>query len=397
MIKRLRVKFVCINMLIVVIMLSVIFGTVFTMTRKNLEQESIQMMQTVAKNPLQLIRPDENRADLTLPYFSLELDSNGKLRSTGGGFFDLSDDAFLQELVELANRDGGETGVLEEYRLRYCRETTPFAQFLVFADISSEYSTMENLVVNCILIGFGSILVFLGISIALSFWAIKPVEQAWMQQRQFVADASHELKTPLTVILTNAELMQENPDKTFSDNILTMSHKMKGLVESLLELARIDNGIPKEEFEPVDLSRIVDDSVLPFEPMYYEKGLRLSVSLQDGITVKGSPGHLSQVIQILLDNGLKYAPAESEVRLILRESGRKSCLLTVENPGEEIPKEELQSLFKRFYRRDEVRCINGSYGLGLPIAAGIVEKHQGKMWAECRDGNIAFYIQLPMK
>ena len=394
MIRRLRVKFVCINMLIVVSMLLVIFGTVFTMTKNSLEQESIQMMEAIAGNPLQLVRPDNTRGDLNLPYFSLEVDSSGNLRSTGGGFFDLSDGGFLLELLEVVNASGEETGVVEAYRLRYLRRTSPMGQFVIFADMSSEYSTMENLVWTCLLIGGASLLMFLVISIALSWWAIRPVERAWEQQQQFVADASHELKTPLTVILTNLDLLEEQQGGVFVENIRVMSQKMKGLAEGLLELARVDNGIPREVMEPVDLSRLVGDAILPFEPLFFEKGLSLDASLEPEIAVCGSAQHLRQLVEILLDNAMKYAVPGTGAQVRLLRNGRKHCLLTVSNPGEDMTREELQSLFKRFYRRDQVRRMNGSYGLGLSIAEGIAERHGGRIWAESEQGVITFCLQL---
>ena len=126
------------------------------------------------------------------------------------------------------------------------RVDSPFGQRVVFADITSEQSTLNNLVKNCILIGVLCFFAFLGISIRLAAWTVKPVERAWQKQRQFVSDASHELKTPLTVIMTNAELLQGREDDResqvqFSSNILTMSRQMRALVEQMLELARADS------------------------------------------------------------------------------------------------------------------------------------------------------------
>lgn len=397
MIRRLRVKFVVINMTIVLVMLTVIFGTVFTMTARNMQNASIAMMESIAKDPLQIMRLDENRMDMALPYFSLELDRNGNLRARESGFFDLSDDAFLRELVQQVAVEGNETGILKQYRLRYLRSTTPFGERVVFADMSNEYSTMEDLMGTCSVIALGSLIVFLFISIGLSFWAVRPVERAWQQQKQFVADASHELKTPLTVILTNAELMQNSNDPLLQENVLKMSLRMKSLVESLLALARVDDGIPKEQFSDLELSSLVYDAALTFDPLFYEKGLRLETIISPQLLCRGSEQHLSQLTGILLDNAMKYSHFGGITYLRLVRTGKRSCLLSVSNPGSPLTEKECQDIFKRFYRRDTARTPDGSFGLGLSIAQGIVRRHGGKIWAESNNGFNSFYVQLPTK
>ena len=399
MLKRLRIKFVCINMAIVTVMLLAIFATVLYFTHKNLERESINMMQSVALNPVQPALPAAG-AGVQLPYLLLELSPGGDLVAADGGYFDLSDRALLQELAADSRTAGGETGVLPEYGLRYYRLSTPGGQYIVFADTSSERSTMNHLLQNCLLIGAASFVIFLAISLLLARWAVRPVDAAWQQQRQFVADASHELKTPLTVILTNAEMLRSAGGDTargqpLADNIITMSHQMRELIERLLDLARVDNGIPREAVAPVDLSRLVSDAVLPFEPVFFEKGLRLSTRIEDGITVQGSASHLRQVADILLDNAGKYAAAGAFVTVALQRTEGKNCLLTVSNTGDPIPDDERSRIFERFYRADKARTRSGGYGLGLSIAREIVRAHRGRIWAESKAGQNRFLVRLP--
>ena len=399
MIRRLKVKFICINMAIVTAMLLVIFGMVLHFTRDNLEQQSIRVMQSVMEDRSHLGRPGELPKQAQLPYFYVSVNGFGEVSATFGGYYDLTDTQSLQKIITLALASDEDSGVLESYSLRFQKRATLFGQSIVFVDMSSELATMRSLVKNCALIGLASLAAFGGLSLLLARWAVKPVETAWNQQRQFVADASHELKTPLTVILTNAELLQqpeydEQARSKFVGSIVTMSHQMRGLVESLLELARVDNGSGKLDFSRLNFSELADDALLPFEPVYFEKGLTLESAVQDNIFVKGSAQHLKQVADILLDNAAKYAAADSTVRVVLRRQGNH-CLFSVASAGEEISREDLKNIFKRFYRIDKVRSMNHSYGLGLPIAQSIVSSHNGKIWAESAEGINTFFVQLP--
>lgn len=227
------------------------------------------------------------------------------------------------------------------------------------------------------------------------------VETAWKQQRQFVADASHELKTPLTVIMTNAELLN-SPDfdqarrSQFAAHILTMSRQMRQLIEEMLDLARTDNGQGTLVFSPVDLSRLVNDAVLPFEPVFFERGLTLTADIQEHITVSGSQQHLRQITDILLDNAQKYSSPAGEVTVQLTRQGGR-CRLSVSNPGDALSKAERKDIFKRFYRTDEAHSQRGSYGLGLSIAANIAAMHRGKIWVESSNGRNIFHLELPVK
>ncbi len=400
MIKKLRIKFVCFTMTIVTLMLCAIFATVCYFTSRNLEQESLQMMRAIAEDPFSLGRPGES-AQVQLPYFALQIGPFGDLIAVGGGYFDLSDTEFLNEVINAAISDGGESGVLRQYRLRYLWSRSYGTGCLVFADMSSELSTLRNLLETCAVIGAGSILLFLFLSLLMARWATKPVERAWEQQRQFVADASHELKTPLTVILTNAELLQvpgrtEEEREKFAAAVLAMAKQMRGLVESLLELARLDSPTVKRVRQELDLSELVSDAVLPFEPLYFEQGLELKTDIEPGINISGDPAQLRQSVEILLDNARKYSSPDSQIRLSLRRQGNSRCLLTVADQGDELSPQELKDIFKRFYRSDKARAMDRSYGLGLPIAESIVKNHGGRIWAESKSGTNSFFIELPV-
>ena len=180
-----------------------------------------------------------------------------------------------------------------------------------------------------------------------------------------------------------------------AEHILTMSRQMRGLVEGLLDLARVDNGAVKTAFTEVDFSGLVAEGLLPFESVYFEQGMELVGEIEDGIRVKGSESHLKQVLDVLLDNAMKYSFTGAKVEVALRKQGSGS-VLSVSNPGEPISKADLKKIFQRFYRVDAARSMNQSYGLGLSIAQGIVQEHRGKIWAESENGKNIFFVQLPI-
>ena len=401
MIKKLRTKFILVIMAIVMVLLVVILGVVIHFTGQNMEMQSISMMRTIADRPFQqgsLGKPSND--EVRLPFFTVQISSRGDLIAASGGYFDLTDREYIQEIVNAALLSDRESGELDAHDLRYLKSASPMGFTIVFSDTTTESTTLKHMVYSCLAVFLVATLVFLGISILLSRWVIRPVETAWNQQRQFVSDASHELKTPLAVILANAELIQSEDTpaeekKKFSETILSTTYQMRSLVENLLEMARVDNGTVKMNCTTVDFSELVSDAVLSFQLLYEEKGMGLRCAAADGIQLQGSEQHLYQVMDVLLDNALKYSITGGMVSVDLTQNGR-ICTLSVASPGEPISKEDLKNIFKRFYRADKARAMNGSYGLGLSIAESIVEAHKGKIWAESQNGYNTFFVQLPI-
>lgn len=399
MIKKLKLKFIYINMSIVTIMLVLIMGMVIQFTKSTMSQAGVQMLRSLSSNPLYLIKPND-RLKVNLPYFSVRLDAHGKLLEYNSSSYDLRNQDYLQDIIDQSFDIPGKTGILEEYQLRYMHVDTTADRFIVFIDMSHEISTIHTLTRNCIFIGFLGFFIFLGISIFLANWAVKPVEQAWSQQKQFIADASHELKTPLTVILTNAELLQSpefdsHKKSYFAKCIEQTSAQMRNLVEGLLELSRMDNGMLKSEMELQNFSTLVRDSVYFFEPLFFENDLILDTNIEPELFVHTAQLQLKQVVDIILDNAMKYSKPNTQVNLKLSRHGN-NCELSVSNHGDTISPEDLQNIFRRFYRIDQSRNGSGSYGLGLSIAEEIVHFHHGEIWAESTDGVTTFHVRLPL-
>ena len=405
MLKKLRIKFIIVIMSMLTVLFAVIFGGILHFTRRNLERESLQMMRAMAFQPMNMTAPieipDDRDKKMRLPFFMLRIENNGTITASGGGYYDLTDKELLQKLTEAVSEKKEPSGIIAEYDLRYLVTRQPGSRTIVFADISSERTMLNGLIRNCIIAGLIGYAVFFIISLLLAKWVTKPVEKTWTEQKQFIADASHELKTPLTVIMTNAEMLNDNDyteaDRSvFTKNILSMSKRMRGLVESLLELARMDNRTSVAEMKSLDLSKLVSDSMLPFEPLFFERNMELSSDIEPGITAEGDKNKLRQVMSILLDNALKYDDPSDPVNIRLVRKGL-NAVLSVSGKGKPLSKAECKNIFKRFYRVDQARTDGSSYGLGLSIAESIINEHGGRIWAESEEGFNTFFVSVNLK
>lgn len=267
--------------------------------------------------------------------------------------------------------------------------------------ISFKDNTIINESMNTL---FRYTLIFGGLAIALLFFLavylakriVKPLEESYQKQKQFISDAGHELKTPVAIVSTNAELLsQELGDNPWLANIQYENERMGVLISQLLELSRMENVAPS--MEPIDFTHLVNGEALPFESVAFENGLTLCCDTAENITVEGNSVQLKQLVSILLDNAIRHGRGGKEIGLSL-QAEHSFAILTVTNAGEEIPPEQRARLFERFYRVDAVRnSEDGHYGLGLAIAKVIVSSHSGKIGVHCADGQVKFKVKLPMR
>ena len=275
-----------------------------------------------------------------------------------------------EELISVAreiltgNSSSGRSGALT-----YIVDRRPDYTLVAFMDTTVSESGLSTLLHNVLIIGCAAILVMFFISLYLSKRIIRPLEENDQKQKQFISDASHELKTPVAVIDTNAELLaREIGENEWLANI------------------RYEN----------ERSRIVTGEELAFETLAFEHGKTIQSDIENGVQLTGNAMHLTQIVSILLDNAIRHATG-SEISLTLKHHGH-AALLTVINDGDTIPPEKLEHLFDRFYRVDEARTDNGHhYGLGLSIAKTIAEKHGGSIAVSCHHGKVQFTVSLPIR
>ena len=216
------------------------------------------------------------------------------------------------------------------------------------------------------------------ISIMLTRWLVRPVEEAFNKQRQFVFDASHELKTPLAVIIASAEMLEKNPkEKKWLSNIKSEADRMNKLVINLLDLAKTESLPFKLKYSTVNLSKETERSILTFEGLVFEKGLEIDYDIEDNIEFSCDLDKIKELLSILLDNAIKHSYDNAKIRVNLFKE-KENIILEVINNGDDIPKDKQNKIFERFYRVDEARNRNENrYGLG--IAKNIVDIHQGKI------------------
>ena len=231
------------------------------------------------------------------------------------------------------------------------------------------------------------------VSNTLTKWLTKPAIEAFSKQKQFVVDASHELKTPLAIITASAESLELEPtEKKWLDNIKSESERMNKLVTDLLDLAKSENMEIKEKYNINNLSKIIEKTSLTFESLIYENKLEIEDNIDKDIMFSCNPDKIRELLGILLDNAIKHSTKNSKITVNLYKD-KNNIILEVKNKGKEITKEDQEKIFDRFYRVDESRNRSDNrYGLGLSIAKNIVTSHNGKIFVNCKNGYTTFKV-----
>ena len=331
------------------------------------------------------------------------------------------DETTLSQAIAEVETAHSKRGTLDGPHLLYAQRVVDGRMYVAFTD-ESNVSDWKNLIAPLVGIGVLTLLVFFVISFFFSKWALRPVEEAWEKQRQFVANASHELKTPITVILANMSILGNHPldsvtsQSQWIESTQREAQGMQELVLDLLDMASIENAHTQESFEACDLSEMVESRLLQVESVMFESDLLMDYEVDEGVRVEGSRSQLERLLVILLDNARKYALPSSTVFVSLKKGlaqkpdgaapstvcgsiPKGECaILSVHNDGEAIDPEDLPHIFERFYRSDKARGrAEGNYGLGLAIAAETVEAHKGcTLVRSAAESGTTFTVAIPL-
>ncbi|MBR3318664.1 MAG: HAMP domain-containing histidine kinase [Atopobiaceae bacterium] len=419
MLRSLRIKFVAIIMVLVGAVLITVLGSSFFstwQTQRDMTQEAIEraLHGDLRQRPMIADgRSGDQQGKANLLLVAVDVSEDGMLLESNDAQAIIDSDVLADVLQEALTdfAEGNETQELHINEEVHIVWKSAYLQTgvwrVVIADTSAAYYSLSSLFVKDITITIAAMAMLLVISVGLSSWVLKPVQRAWDQQRRFVADASHELKTPLAVIIANTQILQK--DSTLSDDskrwvqsTADESAHMKNLVEELLELARTDESsagtqgvMQKVE---VDFSELVESAALEFDAIAFERGCFIDESIEAGIHVTGDPEWLGRLAKILIDNAVKYSASNKTITVKLAREGRR-CTYVVNNHGQTIDPEDLEHIFDRFYRTDKARSRDaktGGFGLGLAIAKGIATSHGGDITATSNDEDgTTFTVVLP--
>lgn len=391
MIPKLKRKFVLINMSLVSVVLIIVFVCIGLFSYEEVKQESFFAMEKAIGRQMDMEPPKmeigkkiDNRREPFIPTFSVLLDENQEILSISKENVNVTDE-FVEEVTQAVLDTDEEIGVFWDSQLRYLVRVTPEGTKIAFADMNREIERMTNLLTTMSLVGLGALGAFFLVSLYLAKWALKPVDEAWEKQKRFVADASHELKTPLTVILANTGILLSHKEDTIKNQAKWVEYtqaeanRMKKLVDDLLFLAKHDSEHKPQLQSEINLSDVLWGTILPFESLAFESGVEIDTEIASDLKIPGNEGQLRQLGVILIDNACKYAGKGGRVKVSLSKQA-EGILLKINNTGTPISQEHLAHIFDRFYRAESARTREtGGYGLGLAIANTIVETHNGKI------------------
>ena len=425
MLKKLRVKLVSLIMVVVALVLAVVFSAICVLSY----QQDIANVESALQSSLAHIdgfgrdhygfesaepramppqiggRPDKGPI-IPVAVYAVLLDGTAEAvptRMTAS----LSEEVLSEAVRETVDQPDG-FGHLSALGLYFEKRSVGDMALVAFADESaaSGWRQLALMLAGAALLLLGAVFV---VSLLFSRWALRPVEEAWQRQRQFVSDASHDLRTPITVILANNSILLDHESDSVESQrqwVQSTQHEalqMQSLVEDLLLLAKMDESAASGSAEgqrleeSVDLSTLVEGELLQFESVAFDRGVALDESLQENVQVKGDRARLARLVSTLVDNACKYAEPSSTVSVSLTAKGR-FAQLAVRNQGL-IAEADLPHLFDRFYRADKARTGGeGGHGLGLAIARAIVEEHGGSIAAESSaPEGTTFTVKLPLE
>lgn len=329
-------------------------------------------------------------------FFSVVLNENCQVIQTDTGQIAAVDDESAELYAQSVVESGHTAGFLDDYRYLVLAEEGNTR--VIFLDCGRSLSSFRTTLLASVALSLLGLLAVLVLLLILSHRIVRPVAESYEKQKQFITDAGHELKTPMTIISADAELAEmECGENQWLTDIRRQTERLTGLTNDLIYLSRMEEEQPPLQVIEFPLSDVAEEMALPFLAPAKSQEKELTLQIQPMLSFTGDEKAIRQLISILLDNALKYSPTGGQLELRLEKQGR-NILLTVTNTTiQPVEEDKLPHLFDRFYRSDQSRnSQTGGYGLGLSIARSIVLAHKGKIRAESRDGmSLSVVVSFP--
>lgn len=378
----------------VVILMFVFFCITFVSAYKNMDRMSAEMLSRAVR-PMQnnFAPPPSNVNPKFSPIFTVELERDNEIADVQSSF-DM-EYSFYEEITKTALSKNKETDIIKlDYAYFKYKKA---GNTIVFLDISKEINMLFNMIYTFLWIALPMLIIIFLISLYFANRSIKPIEITYNKQKEFIADASHELKTPLAAIDTNVDVLLDISNaqqQKWLSYIKTETSRMANLTGSLLYLTKMDYDKSETEKEDFDLGALITDVLIPLEAVFYEKNIRVEQNITSNLRINGNSEQIRRLVGILVDNAIKYTNGRIRISL---EKGQGIAKLTVYNTGAGIPSDEIDKIWDRFYRCDKSREYIGGFGLGLPIAKSIADVHKGKIVCESSvDEWTRFIVLLPL-
>ena len=407
MIKKLRQKFIAIAMLSVFIVLTLILGIINIRVYSNVNVRTDEILSVLTENegrfPNMGKKPGTNKMDKKMKdgmspetpyetrYFTVFFDDRGNVSAADTGFVAAISTDDAMELAKEAYENSRVSKFIGNYK--YKKANFNGGTMVVFIDCSRDLDTVHSFVMTSIIMGaIGMILVFI-LVVILSKIVVKPMAESYDKQKRFITDASHEIKTPLSIISANTDIVEmENGESQWTKSIRHQVERMTSLTNSLVSLARMDEGVNLMNMKDFSLSDAVFEEAEYFESIAQSNGKSLKINIEENILYKGDEKILRQLVCILLDNAMKYSNDGGNIEISLKKKGRHSELC-VSNSVDNIEKGNHDILFDRFYRGDSSRNSGtGGYGIGLSMAESIVKNHKGSITSVSPDSKTMKFI-----
>lgn len=393
MIKKLRRKFVIVSIRIVFVVFFILALTINIANYININEHSSIILSILSENDGSFPKIDTTKntrvkklspeIPFSTRFFSVKIDNNGlktanidKITLTFTQSLDYANDAIL---------NGKKNGFVTNYKYQITQKK--YGRLIVFVDFTREMDTLRFFITNTILIFIIFLTAVFVLLMIFSKTALKPIIESYEKQKRFITDASHELKTPLTIISTNVDVLEMyDKENEWTRSIKNQIIRLSQLVTRLVELTRMDEGIRQLHMIDFSLSDAVIESAEPFFALATAQDKKITSIIDKNLSYCGNEESIRQLVCILLENAIKYAHKNSKITLGLQKNGKK-YFLTVSNTSENLIKGNLDILFERFYRGNSSRnSETGGYGIGLSIAKAIVIQHKGKIIAHSPDG-----------